>query len=222
MSVGTKKNGEISWQAQKSAMTRDRILDAAINCFITLGYTNVTTAKVASAAGVSRGAMLHHFPSKTELIQAAVEHLHGKLLQNYTDRISRIPKNLKGKKRRRAGLDAYWRYLTGDLFVAYHELCVAGRTDIELRSILESSSIAFDKHVLETNSELFKEWSDRPDRLLLAMDVTKFMMEGMAVGQFVVNRQKRIRGLLDYLADRLEEIFEAGESTAVGRHSARK
>ena len=61
---------DISWQAQKSAMTRDRILDAAINCFVELGYTNVTTAKVASSAGVSRGAMLHHFPSKTELIQA--------------------------------------------------------------------------------------------------------------------------------------------------------
>ena len=64
-----KQDQDISWQAQKSAMTRDRILDAAINCFIELGYTNVTTAKVASAAGVSRGAMLHHFPSKTELFR---------------------------------------------------------------------------------------------------------------------------------------------------------
>ncbi|WP_101758001.1 TetR/AcrR family transcriptional regulator [Oceanicoccus sp. KOV_DT_Chl] len=41
----------ISWQAQKSAMTRDRILEAAIDCFIDLGYTNVTTAKVADFAG---------------------------------------------------------------------------------------------------------------------------------------------------------------------------
>ncbi len=73
----TAKGPDISWQAQKSAMTRDRILDAAIQCFISLGYTNVTTAKVASSAGVSRGAMLHHFPSKTELIQSAVEYLHG-------------------------------------------------------------------------------------------------------------------------------------------------
>jgi AcrR family transcriptional regulator len=101
------ENGEdISWQAQKSAMTRDRILDAAINCFINLGYTNVTTAKVASTAGVSRGAMLHHFPSKTELIQAAVEYLHGKLLEDYTARVNSIPASKKGKSRRRAGLDA--------------------------------------------------------------------------------------------------------------------
>ena len=213
---------DISWQAQKSAMTRDRILDAAISCFINLGYTNVTTAKVASTAGVSRGAMLHHFPSKTELIQAAVEYLHGKLLEDYTERVNNIPKSKKGKSRRRAGLDAYWEYLTGDLAVAYHELCVAGRTDDELRDILERSSVKFDEHVLESNAELFSEWNDRGDRFLLAMDVTKFLMEGMAVGQLVSQREERIQRMLNYLADRLEEIFEEGDSSAIGRHSKRK
>jgi AcrR family transcriptional regulator len=219
---GKDENGDdISWQAQKSAMTRDRILDAAINCFINLGYKNVTTAKVASAAGVSRGAMLHHFPSKTELIQAAVEYLHNKLLEDYTERVRSISPSLKGAKRRRAGIEAYWAYLTGDLFIAYHELCVAGRTDEELRDILERSTASFDEHAAQTNRELFSEWQDRGDRFLLAMDVTKFMMEGMAVGQLVVNREKRIARLLDYLTDRLEEIFEEGESGAIGRHSAK-
>jgi AcrR family transcriptional regulator len=219
----TAENGEdISWQAQKSAMTRDRILDAAINCFINLGYTNVTTAKVASTAGVSRGAMLHHFPSKTELIQAAVEYLHGKLLEDYTARVNSIPTSKKGKARRRAGLDAYWDHLTGDLAVAYHELCVAGRTDPQLKEILEASSARFALHVRDTNSELFKEWNDRGDRFLLAMDVTKFMMEGMAIGQLTGDLKKRIPLLLDYLADRLDEIFEEGDSTAIARHSAKK
>ena len=46
---------DISWQAQKSAMTRERILKASINCFVELGYTNVPTANVASLAKVSRG-----------------------------------------------------------------------------------------------------------------------------------------------------------------------
>ena len=211
----------ISWQAQKSAMTRDRILDAAINCFVTLGYTNVTTAKVASAAGVSRGAMLHHFPSKAELIQAAVEYLHEKLLEDYTQRVKSIPAKLKGKKRRRAGIEAYWQHLIGDLFTAYHELSVAGRTDTELKDIMERSSVKFDQHVLECNSELFSEWNGRGDRFLLAMDVTKFMMEGMAVGQLVVNREVRVNRLMDYLVDRLEEIFEEGKSGAIGRHSSK-
>lgn len=211
---------DISWQAQKSAMTRDRILDAAISCFIELGYTNVTTAKVASAAGVSRGAMLHHFPSKTELIQAAVEYLHVKLLEDYTERVKSISTKLKGRKFRRAGIDAYWQHLTGDLFTAYHELCVAGRTDSELKAILEKSSVKFDMHVQESNKELFKDWEGTGDRFLLAMDVTKFMMEGLAVGQLVVDREERVNRLLDYLADRLEEIFQEGTSGAIGRHSS--
>ena len=98
------------------------------------------------------------------------------MLEDYTERVHNIPKSKRGNKRRRAGLDAYWDHLTGDLAVAYHELCVAGRTDPELKSILESSSKQFGKHVRETNVELFEEWSDRGDRFLLAMDVTKYMM----------------------------------------------
>ena len=213
------EGGDISWQAQKSAMTRDRILDAAINCFVELGYTNVTTAKVASSAGVSRGAMLHHFLSKTELIQAAVEYLHDKLLEDYTRRVASIPKSLKGQKRRRAGLDAYWDHLSGDLSVVYHELCVSSRTDPELKIILESSQLLFEQHVRESNTNLFEEWNDRGDRFLLAMDVTKFMMEGMAAGQLSSDKNERVGRLLNYLADRLEEIFEDGESSAIGRHS---
>lgn len=217
---GVNDNGEeISWQAQKSAMTRDKILDAAVNCFITLGYTHVTTAKVASSAGVSRGAMLHHFPSKAELIQSATEYLHGKLLEDFTARVKAIPNNLRGKKYRRAGLDAYWDHLSSDLFMAYHELSIAGRTDPELKGILESSTVEFERHTQESTVALFSEWADRGERFLLAMDVTKFLMEGMAVGQMVSNRDDRVKRLLNYLGDRLEEIFEDTGSSAIGRHS---
>lgn len=214
-----KASDGISWQAQKSAMTRDRILDAAIDCFIKLGYTKVTTAKVSDYAGVSRGAMLHHFPSKIELIRSAIEYLHGKLLEDYTLKVSKIPTNLSGRERRRAGLDAYWDHLNADLFVAYHELSIAGRTDPELQEILEQSVLNFENHVRETNDELFKEWNDRGERFLLAMDLTKFLMEGMAVGQIAQDRDVRINRLLDYLSDRLEEIFVEEGSTAITRHS---
>lgn len=212
--------GESGWQAQKSALTRERILEAVIDCFIDEGYTHVTTAKVASSAGVSRGAMLHHFPSKGELIRATVEYLHEKLLKDYTARINRIPKKLTGSERRRAGLHAYWRHLTGDLFMTYHELCIAGRKDPELKDILDASLSDFEQHVAATNSELFAEWEGQGDRFLLAMDVTRFMMGGMAMNRITGLRKKRVDRMIDYLADRLEEIFEEGADTAISRHSA--
>lgn len=214
-----KSGGGISWQAQKSAMTRDRILDAAIDCFINLGYTKVTTAQVSDSAGVSRGAMLHHFPSKLELIRAAIEYLHDQLLEDFSIKVSSISASIGDRERRRAGLDAYWDHLNSDLFSAYHELCIAGRTDPELKEIIHQSVARFEDHVTDTNKTLWAEWSQRGDLYLLAMDLTKFLMEGMAFGQIAKDRDLRIKRLLDYLSDRLEEIFEESGPNAISRHS---
>ena len=212
------------WQAKKSAMMRDSILDAAVDCFVSIGYANTTTARIAERAGVSRGAMLHHFPSKSELMQAAVEHLHGKLLHLYTSHIEKIPMDLPVDERNRRGLQGFWDYLSSDLYVAYHELCVAGRTDPELQHILEDSIARFDQSTIESNKRLFPEWNARGELYELAMDITKFLMEGMAVSQIVSQREKRVSRMLDYLGDRLDEIFHAGDEDggAIHRHSVKK
>ena len=212
------KNG---WQAQKSAIMRDTILDAALECFVSIGYANTTTARIAERAGVSRGAMLHHFPSKTELMLAAVEYLHDKLVELYNSHIGQIPIELPVDERNRRGLQGYWNYLRSDLYVAYHELCVAGRTDPELQNILEHSITRFDQGIIESNRELFPEWSSRGELYELAMDITKFLMEGMAVSQIISQREKRVNRMIEYLGDRLEEIFHSvDDDGAIFRHSA--
>ena len=60
-------------QAERSAATRKVLLDAAVNCLFENGYGATTTLMVAEAAGVSRGAMLHQFPSKADLMAFVVE-----------------------------------------------------------------------------------------------------------------------------------------------------
>jgi AcrR family transcriptional regulator len=52
------------WQSQKSALTRDRIIIATLECIVQYGYENTTMAKIASAAKVSQGSMQYHFGSK--------------------------------------------------------------------------------------------------------------------------------------------------------------
>jgi AcrR family transcriptional regulator len=221
-----KERDKSGWQAQKSAMTRDTILDAALDCFITIGYAGTTTAKIADKAKVSRGAMLHHFPSKTELIQAAVEYLHHKLLEVYRASIAAIPQDLDVDERNRRGLQGYWKYLSSDLFTAYHELSVAGRTDPELQQILQDTSANFDDSWKKANETLFPEWSTRGELYELAMDISRFLMEGMAVSQLVGLREKQVKRMLGYLGDRLEEIFHEGDAldtrAAIHRHSGKK
>src|SRR5210317_1423008 len=79
-----------SWQGQKSAMTRASLLEAAIQCFVKCGYKNTTTSRIAEEAGVSRGAMLHHFPSRDAVIRGAVFYLQEKRLEEYKVIMSKL------------------------------------------------------------------------------------------------------------------------------------
>ena len=62
-------------QAERSGETRRRILDAAVTLLGERGYAGLRTGDVALAAGVSKGAQSHHFPSKEALVVAVVEHV---------------------------------------------------------------------------------------------------------------------------------------------------
>ena len=62
-------------QAERTESTRRKILDAAVSLLGERGYAGLRTADVALAAGVSKGAQTHHFPSKDALVVAVVEHV---------------------------------------------------------------------------------------------------------------------------------------------------
>ncbi|NED60867.1 TetR/AcrR family transcriptional regulator, partial [Streptomyces sp. SID10244] len=62
-------------QAQRTAATQAKVLDATVDALVELGYAGTTTQEVNRRAGVSRGALLHHFPTREALVVAAVSHL---------------------------------------------------------------------------------------------------------------------------------------------------
>lgn len=64
-------------QAERSATMRARLIDAAVVCLDRLGYSATTLATIAEEAGVSRGGMLHQFPSKVDLMLAVVAYASG-------------------------------------------------------------------------------------------------------------------------------------------------
>ena len=48
---------------ERTATTRRKVLESTIACLYEHGYTATTTAMIAQHAGISRGALLHHFPT---------------------------------------------------------------------------------------------------------------------------------------------------------------
>jgi AcrR family transcriptional regulator len=68
-------------QAVRSARTRGALLDAARRLFAEKGFAATGREEIAAQAGVTRGALYHHFASKTELAAAVVEQLEGELVE---------------------------------------------------------------------------------------------------------------------------------------------
>ena len=193
-----------SWQAQKSAATRNLIVEAAIDCFVELGYARTTTTRIAEAAGLSRGAMLHHFPSKIDIVKAAVEQLHAKRLKAFRKAANQAPP--AGKGRVHVGVQAYWQHVRHPMFVAFFELSVAARTDPELEAILKPAQAAFYQEWYNTATELFPEWQSDKAAFDLALDLSRYLIEGLAVSALTHEETERSQYLLEYLEESLRTL----------------
>jgi len=205
---------EKTWQQTKSENTRAAILDATINCFYELGYGNTTTEKVAKQAGVSRGAMLHHFPSRIDLVRAAVVHLNQRRLQLYTAQELKIQEDAEHTQISE-GIESFWGQLKTPLYTVFHELQVAARTDDDLKEVLEQTSREFDRAWLQATENVFPDLA-LSEEFIMANRVTKYLLEGMAANGHI---EGDIPGkLVPWLIDRLEEMFE--DVKEVDRQSA--
>lgn len=64
---------KINRQAEASAETRTRILDAAVAAFTESGFNGTSIREVALRAGMSHPGVLHHFPDKAALLEAVLD-----------------------------------------------------------------------------------------------------------------------------------------------------
>ena len=62
-------------QEERSRAMRQRLLEATVDCLVEHGWSGTSTTLVSQRAGVSRGAQLHHYPTKNDLVLAAIDHL---------------------------------------------------------------------------------------------------------------------------------------------------
>ncbi len=162
-------------QAAKAAQTRARLIEATVRCLVKYGYANTTTPKVAEEAGLSRGAMMHHFENGTALIKATIAELHEKRLRAFRRAADKPVHEVTDL------VETYWRQLQKPAFIAFHELAVAARTDSDLASILKPLQDEFAEKFNAQAEQLFPEWASSPVNFALAMTLSQTLLEGMAI-----------------------------------------
>jgi AcrR family transcriptional regulator len=113
-------------QEERTRAMRQRLLESTVECLVEYGWSGTSTTLVSQRAGVSRGAQLHHFPTKNDLVLAAVEHLTELRGEELRAAAQQLP---SGKRRTRAVLEMFADHFTSPVFTAALEVWVAARTD---------------------------------------------------------------------------------------------
>lgn len=113
-------------QAERSGETRRRILDAAVQLLGERGYAGLRTGDVARAAGVSKGAQTHHFPSKDALVVAVVEHV---FLRASEQARRRARRSMTADEAIKALIADAQEFFFSELFLIALDLAIQGRLD---------------------------------------------------------------------------------------------
>jgi AcrR family transcriptional regulator len=122
-------------RSERTADSRALILDAAVACLVSDGYAGASTLAVQARAGVSRGRLLHHFPSREELLVAAASHLVNEMLAEAADQAEQLDVADPVERVERC-VELNWALFQKPPFWAAMELWMAARTDPALRAAL--------------------------------------------------------------------------------------
>ena len=200
-------------QQQRREETRRALLDAAVESLIEVGFSRTTTLEVQRRADVSRGALLHHFPSKAELLVAAVDHLAEMRARELKALSSQLPpegtESPDGPRRghdhapgsdARTGavLDLLWQCFSGTFFKVSMELRTAARTDPELRRVLIVAERSLRDRIVAQSRTLFGRAVAEHPALERALDLTLQLMIGAAMSSV-------LHGETSHLDDLIEE-----------------
>lgn len=196
----------------RAASTQAHLLDATISCLVEFGFSGASTPVIAKRAGVSRGAQTHHFPTRTALVTAAVEHLADRRAAEIQRFAAELPDDAD---RVPAALDMLWASFGDELYQAMLELWIASRTDTELRAHVAATERRIGRQVAALVAELLgpeiSEHPEFPARVQFALAE----LRGMAIlDTFDPDRSHRDRQW-SFARERLVRLFlSAGEPDA--------
>jgi AcrR family transcriptional regulator len=182
---------------------RTRLLDATIDCLVKYGYAGTTTPRVAELAGVTRGAQVHHFGSKNDLVIAALKHLAAK---RTAAAVAEVGELAAAHDPLGTVLDLLWEIHQGPMFIATVELWVAGRTDPSLgREVAKFESIV-QNSLIAAVAEFVPQEINKPmlDFLYTAMDA----LRGILIASYVDVDPSRARRRWDRAAANLRRIAD--------------
>lgn len=181
-------------QTERSAATRALLLDATIDCLAELGWAATSTTEVARRAGVSRGAQVHHYPTKDDLVLAAMEHVIDRRLAEYREAFRRMAPD---ERTRNGAIELLWAQCFGRSFEAWAELALASKHSPALHERFAQLDRLFAEDVVAQFQVSFPEHFADETTALVAMRLTFAVLCGVALARIAGTPDDQLQATRD-------------------------
>lgn len=193
---------------------RQRLMEAAFELLVEKGYGGTSTTLVSERAGVSRGAQLHHFPTKTDLVVATVIHVTERRAEEMRAATASLP---QGRRRTQAVVQMLGELFTGPVFSAALELWVAARTDPALLEVVAPLEYRIGRETHRLTVDLLGVDESRPGVREL-VQATLDLVRGLGLANTINDDAKRRRRILDQWARTLDAALAGATIDDSGDH----
>lgn len=191
-------------QEERTAETREKILEATLASLKKYGYAGTSISTIVKLLRLSRGAVLHHFDKKTELIAAAMVHLYQQRLSHFQQTVAEVPES-------GAALAERLRLMRQHVerwFPVTLEFHVALRTDPSLQAAFSHAISPVVESMSQDYGRLFPEFADAEDGIWVQYVIGCFArglcLEGVVNKPAVVERIfEEFTGILESYAREL-------------------
>lgn len=196
-------------QARSIAMRR-KLIGVALDVIHEKGYRSASTPEFARRAGVSRGALLHHFPVRSDIIIAAME----KLLGDGTSEIRSVAARVA---RQEVSPDDFveflWHLFSGRFFYISLEFINEARTDPELRARMIPVVRDFHAALDGIWAEFERQSQNVSQDARVVLNLTVCLMRGMGVQTVLKNDPEYFREMLDVWKATLPRLMTSKNDT---------
>lgn len=202
--------------AERRAATRAKIMEAGVRCLAEFGYAAISTPLVARMAKVSRGSLLHQFPTKIDLVIAVAEHAY--LVQRDFVR-AQVAANRPGRDQFIGGVQAVWKGLQLPEAIAVMEVMIAARTDPELAERYAAFATNRDASVHRTRKRMAEGLLGAPEHVAevdAIAHLTLTALRGLALETVFIGRPtddaEKVLALLEDMRRRMADEISAEQA----------
>jgi AcrR family transcriptional regulator len=190
---------------ERTADTRARLIEATLDLVFSKGYASTTMVEIAARAGLTRGALSHHFEGKDQLIVEAFAHL----LRSTTEEIRTYASQVElGTMSLADFVDSLWKIFSGPFFMVTLEQITASRHNVYLRERLVERTRDFQRSLDEIWRQFFSGTAMPSAEVETTFNATLCLLRGMGVQTVLRDDPAYYRRLLTFWKSVLAQQIE--------------